>query len=87
MLEHGACPAALGAWLLPSGVSVGIGMYLTPDFTLPRVLGALLELGWRRLAPASHKRSMLVVASGLVLGEGIWSIVALGMQVLAGHRK
>ena len=51
-------------------LQVGIGMYLTPDFTLPRVLGALLELGWRRLAPASHKRSMLVVASGLVLGEG-----------------
>ncbi len=32
---------------------------------------------WRRTSPASHSRSMLVVASGLVLGEGLWSIIAL----------
>ena len=79
-----ALAEALGpVWLLgllPSGMSLGIGMYLTPDSTLPRVIGALLEFSWRHASPASHRRSMLVVASGFVLGEGVWSIVALGLK-------
>ncbi len=29
---------------LPSAISVGIGMYLTPDWTIPRVVGAIIEL-------------------------------------------
>ena len=74
-------PASLRA-LLPSGVSLGIGMYLTADFTLPRVAGALLEAAWRRASPRSHRRSMLVVASGFVLGEGVWSIVQLVLKSL-----
>ena len=74
-----ACRAAC-AHLVPSAISVGIGMYLTPDWTLPRVAGALAELAWRRTHPASHRRSMLVVASGLVLGEGVWSIAALFLK-------
>jgi len=74
-------PHALAQWL-PSGMSVGVGMYLTPDFTLPRVLGALIELLWRRWDPVSHQHLMLVVASGLVLGEGLWSIVALALKLL-----
>ena len=77
-------PHALAA-LLPSGMSVGVGMYLTPDFTIPRVLGALLELTWRRCSPDSHRRLMLVVASGFVLGEGLWSIVALLLKLWQQH--
>ena len=68
---------------LPSGMSIGVGMYLTADFTIPRVLGACFERLWRRLNPGSHRRSMLVVASGFVLGEGVWSIVALVLKSLA----
>ena len=67
-LLEATLPHALSQ-LLPQGMSVGVGMYLTPDFTVPRVLGALLELAWRRCYPDSHKHLMLVVASGLVLGE------------------
>jgi len=75
------CPSAV-AHFLPSGMSVGVGMYLTPDFTVPRVLGSLVELIWRRTDPSSHRRSMLVVASGFVLGEGLWSIAALVITLL-----
>lgn len=78
-LLEATLPHALSQ-LLPQGMSVGVGMYLTPDFTVPRVLGALLELAWRRCYPDSHKHLMLVVASGLVLGEGLWSIVALALK-------
>ena len=54
-------------------MSVGVGMYLTADFVVPRVLGALGVLAWRKCDAPSHGRYMLVVASGFVLGEGVWS--------------
>ena len=57
-------------------------MYLTPDWTLPRVAGSVLELCWRRWRPASHRNLHLMVASGLVLGEGVFSIVGLGLRAL-----
>ena len=66
-------------------MSIGVGMYLTADFVLPRVLGALAVLLWRKADAPSHSRYMLVVASGFVLGEGVWSIVALGLKSLAAH--
>jgi len=80
-LLEAAAPAAMSAWL-PSGMSMGVGMYLTADFVMPRVLGALGVLAWRKASAASHDRYMLVVASGFVLGEGVWSIVALALKSL-----
>ncbi len=71
----------LGFWrpsvrpALPSAVAFGIGMYLSPYWTVPRFLGALAEVAWRRFWPATHRRYMIVVASGLVLGEGLLAIL------------
>ena len=31
------------AGYLPSGISFGIGMYVTADWTIPRVIGAMVE--------------------------------------------
>ena len=73
------------ASLLPSGMSLGIGMYITADFTIPRVLGALIEAVWRGSNRRSHRQHMLVVASGFVLGEGVWSIVQLGLKSMSKH--
>ena len=72
--------------LIPSGVAVGVGMYVTADWTLPRVAGALLERAWRRRSPRSHQKQMLMVASGLVLGEGVMSIVALALTAMGVPR-
>ena len=36
--------------------------------------------GTIRTNAATHRRHMLVVASGFVLGEGVWSIVALALK-------
>ena len=80
LLEEVVPPAA-AAWL-PSGVSVGVGMYLTPDWTLPRAVGAAIELAWRRRRPQSHEQLMLMVASGFVLGEGVWSICGLALKAV-----
>lgn len=70
-------------WFLPSGMAWAVGMYLTADWTLPRAAGSLIEWGWRRWSPDSHDRHMLMVASGLVLGEGCMSI--LGLVLTAAH--
>ena len=65
-----ACPV-LGV----NPVALAIGLYLTPRFSIPRVIGALGADLWRRLHPASHSKLLLILASGFVLGEGIASIL------------
>ena len=49
-------------------------------------LGALLERAWRQRSPRSHQKQMLMVASGLVLGEGVMSIVALALTAMGVPR-
>lgn len=61
--------------LLPSGVGFAVGMYLTPNWTVPRVVGSIVDQVWLVLNPGSHAAFMMVTASGLVLGEGCASIV------------
>ena len=75
-------PISRRRFLEGAGVSVGAGMYLTPDWTLPRAVGAAIELVWRRRRPQSHERLMLMVASGFVLGEGVWSICGLALKAV-----
>eukprot|EP00054_Salpingoeca_dolichothecata_P026758 m.192978 g.192978 ORF g.192978 m.192978 type:complete len:712 (+) comp25759_c0_seq4:54-2189(+) len=60
---------------MPSAVAFGIGMYLSPYWTIPRFLGSAAQIIWRRLYKKSHDKYMIVVASGLVLGEGIMAIL------------
>ncbi len=65
---------------LPSAVAFGIGLYLSPYWTIPRFLGAVIQVLWQRFAPVSHNRYMIVVASGLVLGEGVLAIIVALMS-------
>ena len=61
---------------LPNGVAVGIGMYNTPNFTLARFVGGVLAYVWMNYAKKGHadqKVKMIIVSSGLVLGEGLLS--------------
>lgn len=66
-------------WLLwiPSGVAVGVGIYNTPSFTIARFLGGITAHLWLRAHRGNFnmKTKMIVFSSGLVLGEGIFSIV------------
>lgn len=61
--------------LLPSGVGFAVGMYLAPSWTLPRLIGSVVEQTWLLFNPVSHAAYMMVAASGLVLGEGCASVV------------
>lgn len=73
-----------GKWwqqYIPGGIAVAVGMYNVPSFTLARTIGGLLNwywCGWRR----REETPVIVLASGLILGEGVVSIVNLGLASL-----
>ena len=69
--QHGHSLASF----LPSGIGFAVGMYVGPKYTIPRLLGSLAEQFWKRHRPTTHASLMVVVASGLVLGEGTSAIV------------
>jgi hypothetical protein len=74
-------------WLLavmPSGVGFAVGMYLTANWTLPRVIGSIADQLWLLLSPGSHAAFMMVTASGLVLGEGCASVVTAVLHAVLG---
>jgi OPT family oligopeptide transporter len=72
--------AKKAAWVpyIPGGIAVAVGMYNTPSFTLARTAGGLIAYywtGWRQ----KPETPIIVLASGLILGEGLVSIVNLGL--------
>lgn len=67
-------------WNVPSAMAAAIGMYVTPNWTLPRVAGGLANYAWNKWNPDGAKQYMIVVASGFVLGEGLMSIVNAGLK-------
>ncbi|EPS35480.1 hypothetical protein H072_11156 [Dactylellina haptotyla CBS 200.50] len=74
---------------LPGGIAVAIGMYNTPSFTLARVIGGVAEGYWRVKATdeqdlKNRETVLILVASGAIIGEGIASLVNLGLTMLAG---
>lgn len=70
--------------LIPGGIAFAVGMYNVPSFTLARVVGGLLAWVWRRYMHRTCGETPLVIlASGLILGEGLVSIVNLVMASLS----
>ena len=70
-----------GAWwvaYVPGGIAVAVGMYNTPSFTLARTAGGLLAWWWTRWK-GREETPMIILASGLILGEGLVSIINLGL--------
>lgn len=75
----GGIAVAVGKFRIPCSCVVtnaATGMYNTPSFTLARTVGGLISLWWRRLKGKSET-PIIVLASGLILGEGLFSIVNL----------
>ncbi|CAL9738432.1 hypothetical protein MOSE0_N11276 [Monosporozyma servazzii] len=71
----------ISPWLvyIPSGVAVGVGIYNSPSFTIARFMGGLISHYWlaRNKGDLDAKTKLIVFSSGLVLGEGILSIVTM----------
>jgi len=65
---------------IPSGVAFAIGFLNTPSFTLARLVGGAIEVTWRTRQKHGGRDgniTLIVIASGFVLGEGITSVFAL----------
>ena len=67
--------------LVPGGIAVAVGMYNTPSFTLARTIGGLVNWYWVRYRQRGETK-VIVLASGLILGEGVVSIVNLVLASL-----
>ena len=67
--------ATLHPWV-PGGIAVAVGMYNTPSFTLARTVGGVITLWWVQWKGRGETR-VIVLASGLILGEGVVSILNL----------
>lgn len=64
-------------WLidcLPSGVAVGISMIILPSFTIQRFIGGMFAF-WYCKREGSSRTKLIIVSSGLILGEGVCSVV------------
>ncbi|KAF2091663.1 oligopeptide transporter-like protein [Saccharata proteae CBS 121410] len=61
---------------VPGGIAVAVGMYNVPSFTLARTIGGLVNWYWRSYRQ-KPETPIIVLASGLILGEGVVSIVNL----------
>ena len=73
-----------GSWWqpwVPGGIAVAVGMYNEPSFTLARTIGGLINWYWR-IHMRKEETPVIVLASGLILGEGLVSIVNLGLASL-----
>lgn len=63
---------------IPGGIAVAVGMYNVPSFTVARALGGALTWYWTKWR-GGDETSVVVLASGLILGEGLFSIANLVM--------
>lgn len=72
-----------GKWVdfVPGGIAVAVGMYNVPSFTLARTVGGLISWYWRHYR-GREETPVIVLASGLILGEGVCSIINLGLASL-----
>jgi OPT family oligopeptide transporter len=59
---------------IPGGIAVAVGMYNVPSFTLARAIGGMVNWYWRSYR-RKEETPIVVLASGLILGEGVVSIV------------
>ncbi|KAI6249362.1 hypothetical protein HI914_02846 [Erysiphe necator] len=61
---------------VPGGIAVAVGMYNLPSFTLTRAVGGALSWYWK-VYKRKDESVLIILASGLILGEGVLSILNL----------
>ncbi|KAI9736644.1 MAG: hypothetical protein M1834_000848 [Cirrosporium novae-zelandiae] len=81
--SHGTT-SPLTTWLLdliPGGIAFAVGMYNVPSFTMARAIGGILGWWWKSWK-GKEETPIIILASGLILGEGLLSIANLGLSAL-----
>ncbi|WWD21141.1 hypothetical protein CI109_105622 [Kwoniella shandongensis] len=65
---------------LPSGIAFAVGFLNSPSFSIARLIGGYIAYRSAKMSKSGETPLLaIVVASGFVLGEGVMSIVTLGM--------
>ncbi|CCH57976.1 hypothetical protein TBLA_0A01760 [Henningerozyma blattae CBS 6284] len=64
---------------VPSGIAMGVGICNTPNFTLARFLGGMISSIWNHYNVSLDSTLMIIFCSGLILGEGCFSIVSMAL--------
>ncbi|ODN95854.1 oligopeptide transporter 8 [Cryptococcus wingfieldii CBS 7118] len=65
---------------LPSGIAFAVGFLNSPSFSIARLIGGYVAFRSAKLSGAGETPLLaIVVASGFVLGEGVVSVVTLGL--------
>ncbi|KAI3342591.1 OPT oligopeptide transporter protein-domain-containing protein [Ustulina deusta] len=66
---------------IPSSIAMAVGMYISPAISLPRAIGSLiLVIGRSRFGISDFV--FMCVATGLILGQGLFSLLALLFDAL-----
>ena len=70
-------------------LAVGLGIYLPMGTTLTVVLGAFVGWAWdrsaeRRARPASARQLGVLLASGMIVGEGLFGVAIAALTVFSG---
>lgn len=65
---------------LPSGIAFAVGFLNSPSFSIARLIGGYIAYKTAKQNERNETPLLaIVVASGFVLGEGVLSIVSLGL--------
>jgi uncharacterized oligopeptide transporter (OPT) family protein len=71
---------------IPSPTGMGIAMLIPVNAVTVIFVGAALDTAWAKVAPASHERYSIPIASGLIAGEALVA-VAIPLLVTVGLMK
>ena len=71
-------------------LAVGMGIYLPMSTTLTVVIGAIVGWFWERRAdasarPAARKQLGVLLASGMIVGEGLFGVAIAAVTVFSGN--
>ncbi|CAK9185578.1 unnamed protein product [Ilex paraguariensis] len=71
------------AWLIPLPMVMALPFYIGPHFAIDMCVGSLILNAWGRISKAEADAFGCVVASGLICGDGAWTLPS-SMLAMAG---
>ncbi len=69
---------------VPIPMAFALPFYLGGNYAVDMALGSVIKGTWQAFAPASAADYVPMVASGLILGDGLWAIPAAGTALAGG---
>uniref|UniRef100_A0A0E0JG57 Metal-nicotianamine transporter n=1 Tax=Oryza punctata TaxID=4537 RepID=A0A0E0JG57_ORYPU len=71
----------VGGWV-PNPMAMAIPFFVGPTFAIDMCVGSLLLMAWRRVDKQGAATLAVVVASGLICGEGLWTLPSAVLAML-----